>query len=345
MDEKTLLKIEYDKVIQMLEERCGSVLGKEIVSKLLPSSSLNEVKNGLQETTEAKEILRFNPSFSLGGIRDIRSSVERTALGGILDPEDFLNIADTCGAARKTKSFFSNLKGSYPLTMELAKRLGIFKSIETAINETVADDGSILDTASDRLFGLRKKIRTSQERIKDKLESFIKSPHTAKYLQDNLVTIRGDRYVIPVKQEYRAQVPGLVHDQSSSGATLFIEPMAVLDLNNELKKLRAEENEEIILVLKNLSQLVASFEIDIIQTLQILGQLDFIFAKGRLSQVMDGGLPGINHHGIIKLVRARHPLIQKGVVPIDVDLGKNIDSMIIAGPNTGGKTVTLKTIG
>lgn len=345
MDEKTLLKIEFDKVIRMLAERCGSVLGKEIAGELLPSNSLNEVKTGLQETTEAKEILRFNPSFSLGGIRDIRSSVERAALGGILEPEDFLNIADTCGAARRAKSFFSNLKGSYPLILELAKNLGIFKSLETAVNETVTDDGAIFDTASDRLFGLRKKIRTSQERIKDKLESFIKSPHTAKYLQESLVTIRGDRYVIPVKQEYRAQVPGLVHDQSSSGATLFIEPMAILDLNNELKKLRAEENEEIVLILKNLSKLVASFELDIIHTLKILGQLDFIFAKGRLSQVMDGGHPGINDQGVIKLVRARHPLIQKGVVPIDVDLGKNIDSMIITGPNTGGKTVTLKTIG
>ena len=203
-----------------------------------------------------KELLRFNPSFSLGGIRDIRNSVERAAMGGILEPEEFINIADTCGAARKTKSFFSNLKGSYPLILDLAKSLGLFKSLETAINETVGDDGSILDTASDKLYGIRKRIRTCQERIKDKLESFIKNPHTAKYLQDNLVTIRGDRYVIPVKQEYKAQVPGLVHDQSASGATLFIEPVAVLELNNELKKLRIEEHEEIVAIWRLVSRLL-----------------------------------------------------------------------------------------
>lgn len=319
--------------------------GKEIAGGLAPGKDINQVKISLQETTEAKEILRFNPSFSLGGIRDIRNSVERAALGGILEPEDLLAIADTCGASRKAKFFLSNLKGDYPLILDYAKSLGIFKSLETAVNDTVADDGSILDTASDRLYGLRRKIRTCQERIKDKLESLIKNPHTAKYLQDNLVTIRGDRYVIPVKQEYRAQVPGLVHDQSASGATLFIEPLAVLELNNELKKVRAEEQAEIILILKNISQQVASFAQELLSTLEILGQLDFVFAKGQLSQAMDGGLPGINEQGMIKLVRARHPLIKKGVVPIDVDLGRNIDAMIITGPNTGGKTVTLKTIG
>jgi DNA mismatch repair protein MutS2 len=345
VDAKTLHKLEFDKVIQMLVECCGSVLGKEMAEALMPSRHYHEVKTGLDETTEAKEILRFNPSFSLGGIRDIRNTVERAALGGILEPEEFINISDTCGAARKTKSFISNLKGSYPLILELGKNLGLFKSLETAISEAIGDDGSVLDTASEKLYAIRKKIRISQERIKDKLESFIKSPHTAKYLQDSLVTIRGDRYVIPVKQEYRAQVPGLVHDQSASGATLFIEPMAVLNLNNELKKLRIEENEEIVLILKNLSKLVASFEQELSHTLMILGQLDFIFAKGRLSQIMDGGAPGVNEQGVIRLVRARHPLIRKGVVPIDVDLGKNIDSMIITGPNTGGKTVSLKTIG
>jgi DNA mismatch repair protein MutS2 len=345
VDEKTLGKIEFDKILEMLSDCCGSVLGKEMAGALHPNSDYDQVITGLQETTEAKELLRFNPSFSLGGIRDIRNSVERAAMGGILEPEEFINIADTCGAARKTKSFFSNLKGSYPLILDLAKSLGLFKSLETAINETVGDDGSILDTASDKLYGIRKRIRTCQERIKDKLESFIKNPHTAKYLQDNLVTIRGDRYVIPVKQEYKAQVPGLVHDQSASGATLFIEPVAVLELNNELKKLRIEEHEEIVAILKKLSQQVASFAEELNHTLIVLGELDFIFAKGRLSQMMDGGPPEINNQGIIKLVQARHPLIKKGVVPIDVDLDRNKDSMIITGPNTGGKTVTLKTIG
>ncbi|WP_148133102.1 endonuclease MutS2 [Candidatus Formimonas warabiya] len=345
MDEKTLGKIEFDKISQMLDECCGSVLGKENAHRLAPGKDLHQIRSWLQETTEAKEIMRFNPSFSLGGIRDIRSNVERAALGAILEPEDLLDIADTCRAARKTKTFFSNLKGSYPLVMDLAKNLGLFKSMETAINEAVSDEGMILDTASDQLFVIRKKIRTYQERIKDKLDSLIKSPHIAKYLQDNLVTIRADRYVIPVKQEYRAQIPGLIHDQSASGATLFIEPMVVLEMNNELKKLKAAEHQEIILILKGLSQQVASFDQDLASTLRVLGRLDFIFAKARLSQIMDAGPPEINTFGAIKLVRARHPLIKGNVVPIDVDLGKNLDAMIITGPNTGGKTVTLKTIG
>ncbi len=181
----------------------------------------------------------------------------------------------------------------------MGKSLGIFKSLETAINEAIADDGSIADTASDQLYILRKKIRTCQERIKDKLDSLIKNPHTAKYLQDNLVTIRSDRYVIPVKQEYRAQVPGLIHDQSSSGATLFIEPMAVLELNNELKKLKAAEHQEIVAILKELSNQVASFAQDLTHTLFIMGRLDFIFAKARLSQIMDAGSPKINTTGSI----------------------------------------------
>ncbi|MCR6546819.1 endonuclease MutS2 [Dehalobacterium formicoaceticum] len=345
MDEKTLLKIEFDRVLQMLGERCGSSLGKGIAGELTPMSQKHEIELGLKETTEAKDILRLNPAFTLGGIRDIGRIVERAALGGILEPEQFLSIADTCGAARKTKLFLLNLKENYPIILDLAKKLGIFKSLETAVGETVADDGSIIDSASDKLYGIRRKIRTSQDRIKDKLDSLIRNPNTAKYLQDNLVTIRGDRYVIPVKQENRTQVPGIVHDQSASGATLFIEPMAVLELNNDLKRLRIEENDEITVILKNLSQLVASFEAEILFTLEILGQLDFIFAKGRLSHSMDGGAPKINEHGIIRLKRARHPLIPKDVVPIDVDLGSNIDSMIITGPNTGGKTVTLKTIG
>ncbi|MDD2497247.1 MAG: endonuclease MutS2 [Desulfitobacteriaceae bacterium] len=345
MDGRTLKKLEFNKVIQMLADCCGSFLGKERAENLVPSSDSDEVVSALEETSEAKEILRFNPGFTLGGVRDVRKEVERAALGAILEPEDFLDIAGTCAASRKAKVFFSNLKGSYPLIMELSRDLGIFKSIETSVNEAVTADGGIADTASDQLFSLRKRIRTTQERIKDKLDSFIKSPHTSKYLQDNVITIRGDRYVVPVKQEYRAQVPGMIHDQSASGATLFIEPLAVLELNNDLKKLKTGEEQEIIAILKALSKMVAGFHHELSATLEILGKLDFIFAKARLSQIMDGGKPKVNSNGNIRLIRARHPLIKGDVVPIDVDLGKDFDAMVITGPNTGGKTVSLKTVG
>jgi DNA mismatch repair protein MutS2 len=345
LDGRTLKKLEFDKVIQMLADCCGSFLGKERAEKLTPSSDLDEVVSALEETSEAKEILRFNPGFTLGGVRDVRKEVERAALGAILEPEDFLDISGTCAASRKAKVFVSNLKGSYPLIMELSRDLGIFKSIETAVNEAVTADGGIADTASDQLFSLRKRMRTTQERIKEKLDSFIKSPHTAKYLQDNVITIRGDRYVIPVKQEYRAQVPGMIHDQSASGATLFIEPLAVLELNNDLKKLKAGEQQEIIAILKSLSRMVAKFHDELLATLEILGKLDFIFGKARLSYIMDGGIPKVNTNGNIRLICARHPLIKGNVVPIDVHLGKDFDAMVITGPNTGGKTVSLKTVG
>jgi len=345
VDEKTLTKLEYDQIKEMLAAYCSSGLGKENALSLKPETEMEIVERAIRETTEAKEILRFNPSFTMGGIRDIRSRVERVALGAILEPEDLLDISGTCGASRKLKTFFSNLKGSYPLVVELGKNLRIFKTIESAINDAITGEGMVADTASEQLYYIRRRIKTIQERIKDKLDSFLKNPHTAKYLQDTLVTIRGDRYVIPVKQEYRAQVPGLIHDQSASGATLFIEPMAVLELNNDLKKLKAAEHQEIMAILKSLSKLVASFEEDLKHSLFLLGRLDLIFAKARLSQMMDGGPPSISPSGCIRLIRARHPLIKGNVVPIDVDLGKDIDAMVITGPNTGGKTVSLKTVG
>jgi DNA mismatch repair protein MutS2 len=345
VDEKTLLKLEFDKIKEMLADCCGSTIGKEYACNLQPSSEIDVVDKGLRETTEAKEILRFNPSFSLGGFRNIRKQVERAGLGAILEPVELLDIAQTCLVSRKIKVFFTELKGNYPLIIQLGRNLGIFKSVETSINEAISSDGSILDTASEQIYTIRKKIRICQDRIRDKLESFIKNPLTAKYLQDSLVTIRGDRYVIPVKQEYRAQVPGLIHDQSASGATLFIEPMSVLELNNELKKLHAAEQQEILLILKALTRIMVSYTQDIMESLTILGNLDFIFAKAVLSQKMDAGQPHMNCTGNIKLKKARHPLIRGNVVPIDVDLGKDIDALVITGPNTGGKTVSLKTIG
>lgn len=345
VDERTLSKLEFDKIVDILKDNCSTKIGKEYAEKITPATDKYIIESWLKETSEAKDILRLNPNFSLGGVRDIRNQLERSALGAILEPDDLLEIADTCGAGRKTKLFFSNLKGSYPIVMKLGKELNLFKSIETAVNSSITGEGEVADTASDQLYGLRRKIATYQEKTKDKLDSLVRNSHTSKYLQDNIVTIRAGRYVVPVKQEYRSQVPGLIHDQSASGATLFIEPMAVVELNNEIKKLKALEHEEIIKILKEISQLVASFHHDLLSTLEILGKLDLIFAKARLSMLMDGGCPRINSEANIKLIRARHPLIKGDVVPIEVDLGQNFDAMVITGPNTGGKTVTLKTIG
>ncbi|MDD4571555.1 MAG: endonuclease MutS2 [Clostridia bacterium] len=338
-------KLEYDKIVLQLVEKASFSMGKERCLMLEPMNGLAEVTAALEETGEARDILRLYPTYSLGGVRDIREAMKRAALGGIMNLKELVDVADTCRAARQNKDFFTQVKGQFPILKVISKELGIFKTVENAIEKAVTPENTVADGASERLYQIRRKINTHQSRIKERLDNFIKSPNTAKYLQDPIVTIRGDRYVVPVKQEYRSNVPGMVHDMSASGSTLFIEPMAVMEANNELIKLRAEEEEEIIAILRALTMVVLNFHDEIILSLEELAHLDFIFAKAHLSVKMDGTAPKINNNGIINLKKARHPLIQGKVVPIDVHLDKNLQAMVITGPNTGGKTVTLKTIG
>jgi DNA mismatch repair protein MutS2 len=346
MQERTLTKLEYNKIITRLAEFTSFGGGRELAEGLLPSPSMADAVARLAETTEAKDILRLYPLFSLGAVRDIKSSLHQVEIGGVLDTEALLRIADMCRACRLTKTFFSDIKGSYPITSSLGKSLSILKTIETAVEKAIAQDGSINDNASPGLAQIRKKSRVAAQRIKERLDSLIKNPATQKFLQEPIVTIRDNRYVVPVKQEYRAQVPGIVHDMSASGASIFVEPMAVMELNNDLQKLVREEEEEIAAILRGLTLVVGSFADDLTANLAKMAQLDFIFAKARLSNEMDGTAPKINDQGFIRMLKARHPLIDAAqVVPIDVRLERNINAMVITGPNTGGKTVTLKTVG
>ncbi len=346
MDIKVLQKLEYNKIIKHLAEFTCFAYGREMAEKLLPAADAAEAVSRQVETSEAKEILRYYPTFSLGGVRDIRVHLHHIAIGGILDVPSLVDIADTCRAARLTKTFFSELKGSYPQVASLGKGLTVIKTIETAIEKAIAPDGSIDDEASARLYSIRKKIKVSNERIKERLEGLIRNPNTQKYLQEPIVTMRDGRYVVPVRQEFRAQVPGIVHDVSASGASVFVEPMSVMELNNELQKLAREEEEEINAILQALTLVVCGFADELEANLVKQARLDFIFAKGRYSAEIDGAAPQINNNGYISLKAARHPLIAAAkVVPIDVRLDKNIAAMVITGPNTGGKTVTIKTIG
>ncbi|MGI5891749.1 MAG: endonuclease MutS2 [Bacillota bacterium] len=346
MDIKVLKKLEYNKIIGHLADLTSFAYGQELAEKLLPASNSTEAAQRQQETNEAKEILRFYPTFSLGPVRDIRDHLRHITIGGILDAESLVDIADTCRAARLNKIFFSDIKGSYPLVASCGKGLTVIKTIETAIEKAIGTDNSINDEASPKLYSIRKKIKIANERVKERLDNLIKSPNTQKYLQEPIVTIRDNRYVVPVRQEYRAQMPGIVHDISASGASVFVEPMAVMELNNELQKLAREEAEEINAILRALTMVVCSFADELEANLVKLARLDFIFAKARYSGEINGMSPRINDNGVIKLVAARHPLIPADkVVPIDVLLDKNIAAMVITGPNTGGKTVTLKTIG
>jgi len=345
MDKKTLQKLEYPKIIEMLTERCSSQLGKELAANLLPSFDLAEIEKNQAETTEAKEIWRFWPGFSLGGIRDIRSSLRKAQLGGIIEPEEFLNIYDTILAAKRVKEFFSDEGRRYTHLAEYAEKITAFPKLEQQIKKTITPEGEVSDTASEELLRLRRQLRSLHGKAREKLESMIRSPELQKYLQDAIITIRNDRYVIPVKQEYRSQIPGLIHDQSGSGATLFIEPMAVVELNNEALRCEMQERAEVARILRQLTTLVDGHNQELSVTLQALGRLDFAFGKAKLSNDLDCGEPRMNERGYINILQGRHPLIQGKVVPISIHLGRDFDTLVITGPNTGGKTVTLKTVG
>lgn len=345
MNERTLKKLEYDKIIALLSGYTSFSCGRELAEGLEPSNSLKEAESRLKDTDEGREVLRLYPTFSLGPVRDIREDIRHVAIGGVLEIEALVRVADTCRAARQVKTFFNEAKGSFPGVASLGKGLNIIKTIETAVEKAIGPDNSINDGASEALYQTRRKIKISNDRIKDRLESIIRNPNTAKFLQEAIITIRDNRYVVPVRQEYRGQIPGIVHDISASGASAFIEPMAVVELNNELLKLIRDEQEEINAILRALSIMVAGFSGELESNLVRLSNLDLIFAKAKLSIALDGTTPKLNSEGQLNLKKARHPLIPAElVVPIDVKLDKHTKAMIITGPNTGGKTVTLKTI-
>ncbi|MDR2713063.1 MAG: endonuclease MutS2 [Clostridiales bacterium] len=345
MEQRTLQKLEYPRIIEMLASYTSFAYSRQLAGELLPAPDGESAGYLLAQTSEARELMRLYPTFSLGGLHDIRGVLHHAAIGGSLDIESLLNIDAVCRASRLAKKFFSELKGGFPLVSGLGKGLGIFKTIETALEKSITPDGSISDNASERLYQIRRKIRISNERIKERLEAIIKGP-SSRFLQDALVTIRDGRYVVPVKQEYRSQVPGVSHDVSASGATIFIEPLVVMEQNNELQKLLHDETEEIAAILRSLTMVVLSFQDDLLSSLTKMARLDLILAKGRLSAEMDGSAPKINQKGYIRLLKARHPLIDKTkVVPVDLRLEQNVTAMVITGPNTGGKTVTLKTVG
>ncbi|MGI5824672.1 MAG: endonuclease MutS2 [Bacillota bacterium] len=338
-------KLEFDKIMQKLAAECSFSMTKEMAFEIKPKKTIEKTRDTLTETSEAADILRLYPMYSLGHVVDIREALKRAELGGVLNIQELVNIADTCRAARLNKDFFSQLKGQFPALQAYARNVSIFKTVESAVERAVTPEMTVADTASERLYSIRKRMHTHQNRIKERLDNFIKNPNTSKFLQEPIVTIRDGRFVVPVKQEYRASVSGVVHDMSSSGATLFVEPMAVMEANNELHKLKIEEQDEISAILRALTNVVAGFKAEIEATLYALAKLDFVFARARLSVKMNGSAPKINENGIINLKKARHPLIGSNVVPIDVNLDSSLKTMVITGPNTGGKTVTLKTVG
>lgn len=343
--EKSLNILELPIVLYMLAAEAVTEGGKEACLKLRPSADRLEVKNRLSETSAAKSMMVVRGSPSLSGIKDIRPSLSRADLGGSLNTIELLSIARVLQCARLVKGYTSDDKLGKSCIDHLFAALHANRFLEEKITGSIVGEDEIADSASSELANIRRKIRAASARVRDCLQKIISSPSYAKVLQEPIITMRSDRFVVPVKAECKGAVPGLVHDISASGATLFIEPMAAVKANNELRELTAKEKTEIERILSELSADCASHAEDIASDYSYLIMLDGIFARAKLSYKLNGIEPELREKGVV-LHRARHPLLPKDkAVPISLELGDDFDTLIITGPNTGGKTVTLKTIG
>ena len=348
MDEKALETLEYDKIVERLAELAATPMGRETALELRPSSDPGEVRLRLAQTDEAVRAVALQGAPPFGGVTDIRPALRRARIGGMLSPRELLDVAGLIAATEAFRKYAraASDSGALPQLADMAARLGEAKALEEEIRRCIDENGEVTDAASGELASVRREIRIGENRIREKLDEMIRSPTVRQMLQDAIVTLRGDRFVLPVKQEYRARFGGIVHDQSASGATLFIEPEAIVTLNNRLRELRLRESREIERILGRLSGLVGEKAEDLAADTETLGILDFWFAKAALAGAMKAAKPEMNDAGVIRLRQARHPLLPGDrAVPIDVELGETFSTMIITGPNTGGKTVSLKTIG
>ncbi|MBS4194917.1 endonuclease MutS2 [Lederbergia citri] len=349
MHMKILKTLEFNKILAQLEEFASSVLGVEKIQNLVPSSSLDEVKEMQNETDEAAHVLRLKGHAPLSGIHNIKPHVKRAEIGGILNSVELMQTASTIYAGRSMKRFIEGLlenEVDIPILEDKASQIVVLMDLEKQIKNAIDESGEILDSASEALRSIRQQARRSEGKIREKLEGLIRNRNAQKMLSDAIITIRNERYVIPVKQEYRAHYGGIVHDQSSSGQTLFIEPQAIVDLNNALRELQLKEKQEIDRILAELSANVAESAADLNHLVGVLTELDFIFAKARFGKEMNATKPKINDEGIVRLLKARHPLLPiDEAIANDITLGEEYTTMVITGPNTGGKTITLKTVG
>ncbi len=349
MQERALKVLEFTKVREQLLEQAVSTLGRDRINDLVPSTDFDEVVRLQAETDEAATAFRIKGNVPLSGVHDIRAHIKRSVIGGVLSPHELVQIASTIHASRQMKRFIEDIaaeRTELPILVEQVARIIPLTNLEQDIKHAIDESGEVLDSASELLRSLRHQLRSNESRVREKLESMIRSSNAAKMLSDAIVTIRNDRFVIPVKQEYRGHYGGIIHDQSSSGQTLFIEPQVIVQLNNQLQDIRVKEQLEIERILSELSAKVAEYESDLQVIVEVLANLDFIFAKARYAKKIKASMPIMNNEGRIALYKARHPLIPiDEVVANDIMLGNEFTTIVITGPNTGGKTVTLKTLG
>jgi DNA mismatch repair protein MutS2 len=362
MDAATLRVLEFDKIKAMLAEKCVSEIGRQRADELAPLGHVPQILLELARTSEAEGFIARNGAPPLGGIHDIRAIVKRMELGASLSPSELLRVASNLVAARRLKRYGREAPaggvapGSAPGSShgssapggvaEMVACLTENQRLENRIGSCIIGEDELADDASPALQSIRRQIRQLQDSIKDKLNAIIRSPKYQKLMQDSIVTMRQDRYVVPVKTEHKSELSGLVHDVSASGATVFIEPMAVVETNNEIRGLRAREQREIERLLAELTAEAAAMSPALQANIEALGALDFLFAKGKLSLDLDCSAPSVAADGRIRIRAGRHPLLPKGaVVPMDFWMGEGVSALVVTGPNTGGKTVALKTVG
>lgn len=350
MNTKYLETLEYNKIIEILNTYCKTYIGKENLLKLAPSFDYEVVAHLLSETNEAVNLSIRKSSIPLGEIPNISLWIKQLESYSVLSAKALLEVSRILKISRELKEYFYSDENfdvsNFPILLEYFSNIYTNQGIEEKIAAVILDETTIADNASNKLFAIRKQIKKLEQDIREKLNSFIHSSSYSKYIMEPIITIRNDRFVIPIKEEYKGQIKGFIHDVSSSGSTVFIEPISIFEMNNQITNLKVDESVEIDKILQNLSSILYDHTDFIQSNIDIIGKLDLIFAKARYSIDINATVPIINDKKYINLVKAHHPLIAKDiVVPIDISIGESYTSLVITGPNTGGKTVTLKTVG
>ena len=350
IEQRALKTLEFHKVREQVAAFCTNSIGKQAIDELVPETDYDTVVELLEEMDEGLAILRVKGNVPLGGIFDVRPHARRSQIGGMLSPMELMEIASTIRASRILRNFIEDIESEntieIPHFIERKDQMPVLTALQHEINDCIDDNGTVLDSASPALRSIRQSLRSEESKVRQKLESLTRGSNATKMLSDAIITIRNDRFVIPVKQEYRSHYGGIVHDQSASGQTLFIEPDAVIQANNEVQRLKVKEKAEIERILSELTLKVQEVGHEIFVLVQLLGELDVILAKGKYGQANKCTMPKMNKEGYTRLVRARHPLLPiEEAVANTIEFGRDVTAIVITGPNTGGKTVTLKTVG
>lgn len=335
--------LEFDKICERLKNFATSNFGKELAEKIFPDDDFETVRENLSLTTEAVKIFAIN-SPPLGGIRDIREVLKKVSLGSSANAEEFLDILSTMYAMREVKKFFKESELDTPKLKFRASQIEILGNLEKQLDNAIDEHGTIKDSATSELQKIRRELRQAQNKIKTEIFNILHDTEKQKFFQDAIITMRGDRYVIPIKAEYKVQFPGIVHDRSATGATFFIEPISIVNLNNDIKQLELEEQSEVAKILRTLSDSVRKNTSELSSNVKILAEMDLIFAKAKFAESLNATEPILEKFTDLK--SARHPLIDADkVVPVDIKLGEEFSILLVTGPNTGGKTVSMKILG